>query len=656
MAIIKQLDPHVADLIAAGEVVERPLSVVKELVENGLDAGARAITVEIQSGGLTYIRVTDDGAGMAEEDAKIAFRRHATSKLHTGRDLEAVSTLGFRGEALAAISAVSRIDLLTRQAKASEGTSVTVEAGQVRAVSPVGCPVGTTMIVRDLFFNTPARLKFMKSDRAEAAAITAMLTGMTLSHPEVSFRYIRDGKEEYHTPGDGSVQSAIYTLLGREFAKGLIEVKGQDADVKVAGFVTAPANARGNRSHQHFYVNGRYVRSKLLQAALEQAYKNVQFTGKFPGCVLYLTVGYGAVDVNVHPTKTEIKFLHEKQAFDAVYYSVLEALEKSSYMPEIDLSRGTQRALEMSETSKTEENPAGGRSAGPSARKEGQKGAILGQLRGESVQKGTGGRVPPPRVPSASAPMTGELRDTAAVVYQSRFDLPAAESISAASSVEVPAVPPVGCDVPMAPSPESTEESRQVMEDQVEVPPYRIVGEALETYILVERGGELLFIDKHAAHERILFDQLRCGAYTPMAQTLLAPLTVDLGPEVTAILLEHGEALETFGFEIDQFGMGTVALRQVPELIDLDDMEAFLGELAEGLRLGKAPDMDGVRDEVIHTMACKAAIKAGRRSDPAELRALAERVLCGDILYCPHGRPVSLVLTRAQLDKQVRRS
>ena len=341
MPIIKQLAPHVADLIAAGEVVERPASVAKELIENALDAGATAVTLEIQGGGMTYIRVTDNGRGMEPEDAKLAFLRYATSKLRTGRDLEAIGTLGFRGEALAAISAVSRIDLLTRAEGAGEGTSITVEAGQITASVPAGCPVGTTMIVRDLFFNTPARLKFMKTDRAEAAAVTAMLVSIALSNPAVSFRYIRDGKEECHTPGDGSLRSAIYTLLGREFAKGLVEVESAGEAVTVQGFVTAPAHARGSRSHQRFTVNGRLVKSKLLQAALEQGYKNVQFSGKFPGSVLNITMGLGAVDVNVHPAKTEVKFLDEKQVFDAVYYGVRHALEQSSYMPEITLSRAT---------------------------------------------------------------------------------------------------------------------------------------------------------------------------------------------------------------------------------------------------------------------------------------------------------------------------
>ena len=611
MAKIRQLDPHVADLIAAGEVVERPSSVVKELVENALDAGATAITVEIQGGGLTYIRVTDNGAGMDEEDAKLAFSRHATSKLQTGRDLEAIGTLGFRGEALAAISAVSRIDLLTREAVREAGVALTIEAGQVLSLNPAGCPQGTTIIVRDLFFNTPARLKFMKTDRAEGAAITAMLGNIALSKPEVSIRYIRDGREEHHTPGDGSVRSAVYTLLGREFAKELLEVDGEGEGIRVTGFVSAPAHVRGSRSHQRFYVNGRFVRSKLLQAALEQAYQNLIPSGKFPGCILYLRLNLGAVDVNVHPAKTEVKFLHDRAVFDGVYYSVKSALEKSAFLPEIALTEATRKVLDT-------EPPAFQQKPGPVA------------------ASGTGAYQ---RMNDVSP---GELRDTAAVVYQSRFPMP--EERARPEPKEQTKLPEV---IHTKPPP--------VIQPEEETPLHRVIGEALGTYILVERGEELLFIDKHAAHERIIFDRLKTQGYTAMAQTLLVPIAVDLGPEITAILMEHTEYLERFGFSITQFGQGTVALRQVPGDIDLDNLEAFLTEIAQGLLLGRGPDLGDARDKVLHTMACKAAIKAGRQSEPAELQVLAEQVLSGGVQYCPHGRPVTIALTRGQLDKRVRR-
>jgi len=630
MAIIKQLDPHVADMIAAGEVVERPASVVKELVENSLDAGATSITLEISCGGLTYLRITDDGVGMDAEDAALAFQRYATSKLRTGRDLEAIGTLGFRGEALAAISAVSRVRLLTRTSSEHEGACVTVEAGQVLDSGPVGCPQGTTIMVRDLFFNTPARLKFMKSDKAEAAAITSMLVAVALSHPAVSFRYIRDGKEEYHTPGDGSVRSAVYTLLGREFARGLVEVDGQGDGVSVTGLVTAPAEARGSRSHQRFYVNGRLVRSKLLQAALEQAYQNMQFTKKFPGCVLYLTVGLGAVDVNVHPAKTEVKFLHEKQVFDAVHYSVLNALEKNNYMPEISLSRDTERVLEA-------RSPASSRPSQASAPP-----LQVPQIAAEPVESAM------PALPQLAGiqPLeagAAELNNSIDVLYQNVLPLPITPPVmpSVTPAAEVREVLPPISEPPIA------------AEEDV---PYRVVGEVLETYILVERGEEILFIDKHAAHERVIFDRLRAQDYEAVPQMLLTPVTVDLGIELTAVLVGHAESLQRFGFELDQFGVGTVALRQVPMDIDLDGMEAFLTEVAEGLALGKSFGPHEYRDEVLHTMACKAAIKAGRRSDPVEHFELAARVIRGEVQYCPHGRPVTLTLTRSQLDRQVRRS
>jgi len=608
----------VADLIAAGEVVERPASVVKELVENALDAGATAITLEIKGGGLTYIRVTDNGSGMEKSDAETAFLRHATSKLATGQDLEAIGTLGFRGEALAAIAAVSRIDLLTCQSEAGAGTGVTVEAGRVTDVSPAGCPVGTTIIVRDLFFNTPARLKFMKSDKAEGAAITAMLVSSALSHPGVSFRYIKDEKEEYHTPGDGQIRSAIYTLLGRTFAKSLVEVDNRGEEIAVSGFVTAPEESRGNRGHQYFFVNGRQIRSKFLAAALERAYQNTLLSGKFPGCILYLALNPRAVDVNVHPAKTEVKFLYEKEVFDAVYYSVLAALDQSTHMPEISLSKGTQRVLD----------------APPPP--------VSGGSKASDTQ-------PPP----LSDP--GTLRDTAAVVYQSRFPLP--DASPAPPPIAQTALPlPTSNSENKAPAPpEKSPAPSDPAEIASEMPPYRVIGEALGTYILVEQGDTLLFIDKHAAHERILFAALQSEDYAPMPQILLEPIIVDLGPQITATLAEHAGYLAQFGFELDQFGLGTVAVRQVPEEIDLDHMEPFLSELAEKLIQGQSPDLQEIRDDIRHTIACKAAIKAGRRSDPLELHQLAGRVLAGEVKYCPHGRPISFCLSRAQLDKQVKR-
>jgi len=617
MARIQTLSPHVADLIAAGEVVERPGSVVKELLENAIDAGASVVTVEIKGGGLTYIRVTDNGSGMAAQDAPTAFLRHATSKLQSARDLEAIGTLGFRGEALAAISAVSRIDLLTRETGAAEGTSLSLAAGQVTDHAPAGCPEGTTIIVRDLFYNTPARLKFMKSDKAEGANVTAALLRCALSHPEVSVRYIRDGKEEFHTPGDGKAMAAVYTLLGREFAGGLLETRTKDEFLRLNGFVTIPDAGRGNRSWQYFFVNGRYIKSRLLQAALEQAYKNCLFTGRFPGCVLYLELGLNTVDVNVHPTKTEVKFLNEKQVFDGVYYGVLGALEGSQPRP---------RVSELSARPAAFPSPPGPPQI-PVA-----PGSGLPEKRTEEKTDRAALR-PDPACPEVAPSLP--VRDDTQAPYQTARD--AARPLEA--RVELAAPLEVFPEAPL-----------------VQAQGYRIIGELFATYVLVEQGDRLILIDKHAAHERILFDRLRARDYVAMPQLLLVPVTVRLGMENTALLLENGALLEEYGFEIDAFGGDTIALRQIPSEIAADDMEAFLSELCDKLRLGHALEPAARRDQVLHTVACKAAVKAGESAQPAELAALAERVLSGAVKYCPHGRPVSVEMEKKTIDKRFQRT
>jgi len=617
MGKIHELSPHVADLIAAGEVVERPGSVIKELVENAIDAGATILTVEIRAGGMTYMRVTDNGCGMDRADARRAFLRHATSKLKAERDLECIGTLGFRGEALAAIAAVSHIDLLTRETGADEGTSLTIEAGVIQDEAPAGCPEGTTLVIRDLFFNTPARLKFMKSDKAEGANVTQTLIRCALSHPELSVRYLKDGKEEFHTPGDGSLRSAIYTLLGRDFAADLLEAEGETETVGITGFITAPSGARGNRSSQYFYLNGRYIKSKLIQAALEQAYKNSLFTGRFPGCVLHLSMKYGAVDVNVHPTKTEVKFLKEKDVFDAVYYTCLSALERATGMPAIGLT-GKLKA-QMEKTAPEERTP--------------------------NAQPGQAQTIPlitPIREAFHGKTAALDLRDGTAAVGQTVL-APPPTGHRPIGAQETP--PPAPQAAPSAPSPA--------------VPPapaHRIIGEAMATYILVEEGDRLVLIDKHAAHERMLFDRFRSEAYMPMPQLLITPFTMEVGPEDTELLLENAALLEEYGFELDRFGAGSVALRTVPGDIDADGLAPLLAEICEKLRMGHKLDPAGVRDEVLHTVACKAAIKAGRFSDPRELEDLVTAVLTGQVKYCPHGRPVSIELTKGALDKSFKRA
>jgi DNA mismatch repair protein MutL len=626
---IIRLDAHVADLIAAGEVVERPASVVKELMENAIDAGAGKITVEIKGGGMTYIRVTDNGSGIPDEDTETAFLRHATSKLRDEKGLEAIRTLGFRGEALAAIAAVSRIELLTRETGAGEGTSLSLEGGVVTAHTAAGCPEGTTIIVRDLFYNTPARLKFMKTDRAEGAAVSAVVWSCALSHPEVSVRYIKDGKEECHTPGDGRMDSCIYSLFGRDFMNGLLPADTSDGDVTVTGYVSTPDAARGNRTGQYFFVNGRPVRSKTLQAALEQAYKNRLFTGRFPACVLYITLRPGDVDVNVHPTKTEVKFVREHQVFDGVYYAALSALEgyaanraapREETAPPIAERKPNETIIDRPARDVTIK-PAGGGTAPARSRYDG------------AVIKAFGNRIPA----AAETGLYAPVRDNARQAYKT--------SAPARPAQEPPDIP------------------RQLAleeEPAAETPPYRLIGETLGTYILVERGQSLWLIDKHAAHERIHFDRLRrerqeAMSQTAASQTLLEPLICTLGSEDTALLLEHAGDFERLGFSLEPFGETALAVRQIPADMDKQDIEALLGEAGQLLRRGGRPDGGLFYDELLHMVACKAAIKAGKSSQPAEMHALIARVFSGEITHCPHGRPVAVELTKASLDKSFKR-
>lgn len=623
MAKILQLDPHVADLIAAGEVVERPASVIKELMENSIDAGATLITVEIKGGGITYLRVTDNGCGIAPEDSQTAFLRHATSKLIDEKGLEAISTLGFRGEALAAIAAVSRIELLTREIGAAEGTSLSVEGGVVKSMLPAGCPEGSTMIVRDLFYNTPARLKFMKTDRAESAGISAQVICCALSHPEVSIRYIKDGKEECHTPGDGRMDSCIYSLFGREFSGGLLKAHTSDDNVAATGFVSSPAAARGNRSCQFFFVNGRYVKSKTLQAALEQAYKNTLFTGRFPSCVLYITLNHCDVDVNVHPAKTEVKFINEHQVFDSVYYAALSALENESGAPEIRLSEGTRSAAGTPVPVGLPESRAYRQPASGDIRMDFDTSKNSGNYGKQGV---TEGKAPSLTETAVFIPVHDETK----MIYQTMYDSP-----------------PIISDFEHTAS-----EIRNMPDNKT----HRVIGEALGTYILVEQGDSLWLVDKHAVHERIHFDRLKDEMQATMSQTLFNPVICQLGLEDTALILDNAGVFEQLGFSIEAFGEAACAVRMIPAVIEIFDIESTLGEMAQILRRGGNPSTGMPIDELCQMIACKAAIKAGRSSEHMEQEALVERVLSGEVRYCPHGRPVAFELTKTMLDRNFKRT
>ena len=670
MGKIHKLSPALADMIAAGEVVERPASVIKELVENAIDAGARKITVEIQNGGITYMRVTDDGCGMSAEDAATAFLRHATSKIASADDLNAIVTMGFRGEALAAISAVSKIDLLTKLPEEDLGTSVRVEAGNVLDTSPAGCPQGTTIIVRDLFYNTPARMKFLKRDSVEGSYIAGAVQRQALSHPEIAFRFIREGKPELSTPGDGKLQSAIYAAMGRQFAAEMVEVKGTSQGVTVRGYVGKPTANRGSRSYQHFFVCGRYVKSRLLSAALEEAYKNQMMVGRFPTAVLHVEVLPTAVDVNIHPAKTEVKFLREGDVFDAVHYTVLGALSRAQDRPEMKLPEQkptpkqdfyqTMTAQEyQSQGSKPQEPENVPELSRKFLETLSEQSTLLpgGSVLRDSVA------VPSVRggVPVSPAVLGGMAEKPPAPPLKPEASIPPApiepEPAPRPEIVPEPEMEQTAMELPRVPTPKMPEEAPVEPKKTPETADYRIIGQTMDTYIIIEQGDELLLMDKHAAHERVLFEKLKAQTHEIMSQMLLRPISARLSREETATLLSHGEELSALGFTVEDAGTGDLLVRAIPCDVAEEDAAACLSQMAgnfqEGLRM--APEK--VHDELLHTIACKAAIKGGRKTDPMELSALVAEVMSrDDIKHCPHGRPVCITLTRASLERQFKRS
>lgn len=642
MPVINVLQPHVADMIAAGEVVERPASVIKELVENSLDAGAKNITVEIRGGGATYIRVTDDGCGMAPEDAGVAFLRHATSKLHDEKGLEAISTMGFRGEALAAISAVSKIELNTRRRGDVSGTRVVLEAGDIQEMFAAGCPDGTTMTVRDLFYNTPARLKFLKSDRSEASACQLAALRCALGHPEVSIRFIKDRNEEFFTPGDGKQESCVYSLMGRDMATQMLRCTGENNGIRVTGFVSSPAYGKGNRSAQFFFCNGRFIKSQLLQAAVEQAYKNTLLTGRYPACALYIELGYGSVDVNVHPAKTEVKFSEERKVFDAVHYAVLSALAGERQTAEIKLSESTKKAVGAKPDFYQSMSAEKFRESGYAAPKPVQPQPVAVTATAVSSLR------PPVSAARPVQPVQMSLRAEPAE-YETE-PKPENSRILPEKPEKSETVPAFSQDMPA----KAVEKPVQNVESRP-IPDHKIVGEALKTYIIVEQDDKLILIDKHAAHERMIFDRLKAQERELMAQNLLIPVTIHPNGDDMDAITENAALLYELGFEIEPFGERELIVRAVPADMDAGDVPAAIEEICEKLRRGKCPDAQSARDEILHTVACKAAIKAGWDTHPKELEAVVDAVISGQVRYCPHGRPVSVTLTRKELDKQFKR-
>ena len=650
MGVIGVLDFSVANLIAAGEVVDRPGSVVKELLENAIDAGATQITVEVKRGGVSFLRVSDNGCGMSREDAPLSLRRHATSKIHTAEDLGRIFTLGFRGEALAAISAVSKLRMMTKRKEDTVGTLLYSEGGVVKTVEDAGCPNGTTIVVEELFYNVPARMKFLKKDATETANVIANTERVALSHPEVSFRLICDGESRLVTAGDGNVQNTLYAVYGRAFAKQLAPVSGAQDGLALSGFIGTPENIRSNRNFQLFYVNERYVRSKTMSAALEQAFTSFIPQDKFPCCTLYLTLQPDIVDVNVHPAKLEVKFSNEKAVFELVYYAVRNALENTLARPQFDA------APAQREKSRVQDEVLN---------------AFVPLEKSERAQ-------PQPLDLAAAAPppeqnAPAESFASAPQVFEPQIDLPKtvwnptpipSQGTSAASAAQIPtpnASQPHYAVEPRVPQRSGEENIVRTPITKAMQIPYRIVGELFETYVIVEYKETSYLIDKHAAHERILFEQLRENAKKEHAQSflLLVPLKIVLSSEEAASAAEHAAEIEKTGFRFVIDGK-TASLHEIPSYMDPSQATAAFVSLAGDLSRGQAQTeitTETAFERALYQASCKAAIKGGRAYDRQHIEWICDRLFSlSDIKYCPHGRPVCIEVTKASLEHRFKRS
>lgn len=708
MAVIHVLDKHTAELIAAGEVVERPASVVKELLENSIDAGATQVTVSIESGGVKLIEISDNGTGIEAEYISTAFIRHATSKIETPDDLTNIHTLGFRGEALASIASVARVELTTRTEVDEFATVYRIEGGEEVSREPGARAVGTTIRIKDLFYNTPARMKFLKKDSSEGTFVSDTVTHVALSHPEVSVKFIREGKLQYVTPGDGQLRGAAYAVLGREFSRDLIELKNQEGVYRITGLITPPKSCRASRSMQHFYINGRYVRNRTMMAGMEMAFKGTMMQGKFPGGILLLEMPADLVDVNVHPAKIEARFAHENDVFDVVYHAVKLALAQP----------GTGERLFTFEADKEEEKAGNSKKdtdiikndvknnnfTGLSAIIRGQADpGVLPQQHWEPAKPAAAPQQPAPsaamQIPTApSVPrwkgsaQNEDMLDPFVTLHSPKLETTKAPEPfrAAASETQLDVEPEFGetklhspqdhmaawnpaqeapkeepesapCAETEPDAPEAAEQETVLAEpeqmnfdptaDQPE--PLRYVGEVFRTYILAERGDELCLIDKHAAHERQLYEKLAANYGNVPSQMLLEPAAIDLAAEEKQALLDNIPLLENAGLEIADFGGNTVVLRAVPADVEPQNAESLLVEIANKLLKGGHDALNEHTEWVLHSISCRAAIKAGDKSSPQELLALAEKILSGEVPpFCPHGRPCVLKLTRKELEKQ----
>ena len=703
MAEIRVLDKHTAELIAAGEVVERPASVAKELLENAIDAGATQITLSIVRGGIQQLQIADNGSGIEAEYIDKAFVRHATSKIASAEDLSHIHTLGFRGEALASIASVARVEVLTRTEADEYACCYRIEGGEPQGMEPGARPRGTTVTVNDLFYNTPARMKFLKKDVSEGTFVADIVLHEALSHPEIAFRFLRDGKQQFMTPGDGQLRSAAYAVLGREFARDLLPLDGDGGVYKVTGLVTPPRACRASRSAQHFYVNGRYVKNRTMMAALENAYKGTLMQGKYPGAILRVDMPADLVDVNVHPAKTEIRFARESDVFDAVYRTVRAALAAPG---------SGECRFDLGHVAKENPQPAPQQTTLPGsapAQSNPQRPAVapaqppqpqkhfntLSAAEYRALNKLTA------PVPARTLPGTGGVMELNSV--RAPFNAPSTPQFAAPAphtaqedlldilpdlpEQQPKAEPAVTTALAQQPAPAQLEniESLELLEEeksatglsalpithnaptaQADIPPeqttfapapasmpLRVVGEVFKTYIITERNNELCLIDKHAAHERILFEQLARDYGSVPSQMLLVPVQVNLSAEEKQALLAHQELLQNSGVEVDDYGGFTVVVRAVPADVPVDDVGDMVLELANHLLNGGRDALREKTEWVLHSIACRAAIKAGDRTTTDEMLALAQKIMDGSVPpFCPHGRPCVLKLTRKELEKQ----
>lgn len=651
MSKIKVLPKEIAELIAAGEVVERPASVIKELMENAIDAGSSSVTVEIKNGGITYIRVTDNGCGISREDIRNAFISHATSKISTRDDLYAIGTLGFRGEALASIAAVSNVEVLTRTTEEETGTRYCISAGEETLVDDAGCPLGTTIVVRDLFFNTPARMKFLKKDVSEANAVAGIVDKIALSNPDVSIRFIREGKSALFTSGSGDLKTAAYEIFGKDFADGLIEADYSFESVKISGLVSKPTKSRPNRNMQFFFVNGRLVKSGTASAALSEAYKNSIMVGKFPYCVLNITTAPGLVDVNVHPAKIEVRFANERTVFSAVYYAAKNALEHRDEAPKVTIPRTAQTELFEPVRPKTEQMRL------PEKQPDFWNRMSSSEYRSAQQPEKPTYQQPVARediITVASPDKKPETADSEPSTIQHFLDAQRAKKEETAV-IEADIRPELSAEAATLPD-EKPEETARALDTAVDEKPAElpvtVIGEAFKTYIIVQQGESIFLVDKHAAHERMLFNELVRNDSKRSTQMLLTPITVTLSKEEYSSVLDNLDMLMQAGFAVEDFGYSVVIVRECPMEISADEVADVVAELAGYLVENRQKLISEKKEWLFSLMACKAAIKGGMYTTEYERELFIKRLFASpEIRYCPHGRPVMIEITRRELEK-----